>query len=269
MTESKFTLFVGDVVDKVLTQSKEWLEFAHKSLNKKQYKVSDTPLSYRKINYLDEVGALKSERKQNKGWRKFSFKELVYLSIVKELRYYGRSNESIRDFFEEFFKKEKCPTNSADIAMLISFSGISVNVVFDNQGNTGFYSVPMFQALHSKTKSFLSINLNEIMSSVWMQIKNVDLPYKDSLSIIRSIVEDFELDTKETELLAIIRNKDYKQIEVRRVNDDRWVVKASASSDTDISRLKELIEKKDFGSVTVQKKDGKIMYVKIEDTYKL
>ncbi len=72
-------------------------------INKKKFTVKDTPLSYRQVNTLDEDKLLTKDRENNSGWRKFSLKELIYFSVVYDLKKFGLSHEVLKDLSNSFF----------------------------------------------------------------------------------------------------------------------------------------------------------------------
>lgn len=63
---------------------------------KAQFTVNDLGISYRTANYWDTNSLFLSIRKKEKGWRRFSFIEYFWLSIVQYLRAFGFSLDTIQ-----------------------------------------------------------------------------------------------------------------------------------------------------------------------------
>ena len=59
-------------------------------LNQRNYDVGDTDITYRMINHWDQHNLLPTGlREETAGWRKFTFVEMVWVRIVKQLREFG------------------------------------------------------------------------------------------------------------------------------------------------------------------------------------
>ena len=84
-------------------------------LNQKRFTVSDTDITYRQINYLDKDGLLGIDaRKNGKGWRNFSIKEVIYLFLIIELKKYGFTQDKLRPICHTMLiaTKEETPTST-------------------------------------------------------------------------------------------------------------------------------------------------------------
>ena len=66
------------------------------TLNNKVFRVADSPLSYRQTNALAMDRLMPDNREKKEGWRKFSLKELIYISIVYELKKYGLKHVQLK-----------------------------------------------------------------------------------------------------------------------------------------------------------------------------
>jgi hypothetical protein len=59
-----------------------------KVLNYKKYKLSKREFSYRIINHWESNNIIDSQRPGDKGWRKYSIMDLVWLNVIKELQFF-------------------------------------------------------------------------------------------------------------------------------------------------------------------------------------
>lgn len=84
--------------------SKKKYDKIKEQLNKKSYPVSTTVTSYRTINSWSEAGLLLGENERDNGWRKFSFLDLLWLEVIKELRAVGFGLEKIAVLKDCLFK---------------------------------------------------------------------------------------------------------------------------------------------------------------------
>ena len=81
---------------------------------------NDLKIGSRSINYYEAIGLIRDPRGgEKKGWRKYSYIECVYLSIVRELRHYGINTDYIKTFYDTFVKDDdELFTNSILLAHL-------------------------------------------------------------------------------------------------------------------------------------------------------
>jgi hypothetical protein len=60
-----------------------------KQFNQQAYTIGEEKLSSRVLNHWYQSGIITDDRLDNKGWKKFSFSEIVWISIVIKLRKFG------------------------------------------------------------------------------------------------------------------------------------------------------------------------------------
>ena len=84
-------------------------------LNKQVFSISDESISSRVLNHWHEIGIVTDNRPDKKGWRKFSFAEVIWLSIAVQLRKFGldlRRIKEVKDYLDSFNSEDnqsKCP----------------------------------------------------------------------------------------------------------------------------------------------------------------
>ncbi len=241
-----------------------------KALNtEKKYKISDTRLTYRQLNDLDSNKLLPDNRENKAGWRKFSYKELVYLELVSELKEFGLKREQFKQLWESFFKEKSKDLDlnnkyHAEIAIGCVLGGIEITLTLDSKGNI-FYSDPIFSTISKYSKPHIRITLNEIINQLNPKIGMEKAPITFSSNSIVNMLND-----KEKELLKIIRDKDYTFVKVRKKDGELSVVHAEKyNSENEGLDIETLLKSRDYIDVTVKKRDGKIVNYKLEETIKL
>ena len=65
-------------------------------LNRRYFSLKETKISARTLNSWYKNNILNDDRIGGKGWSKFSFSELLWIGIVKELRNFGFSLKKIK-----------------------------------------------------------------------------------------------------------------------------------------------------------------------------
>ena len=111
-------------------------------LNQPQYTIGDETISSRVLKHWHDTGVLEDNRPKGKGWRKFSFSEVVWISIVSKLRKFGMDLKNIKevkqylDSFNSTKNQSKCPlldfyiahcmTSTMPIKLLVFDTGESI-----------------------------------------------------------------------------------------------------------------------------------------------
>jgi len=112
-------------------------------LNEKKYPVSKTDASYRVINSWSEAGLLLGEEDRDNRWRKFSFLDLIWLEIIKELRAVGFGLEDLsrlKDclFDNEYVEKSGDTTFFAFYTSRTQTEDVRLIVLADGKGTLAF-----------------------------------------------------------------------------------------------------------------------------------
>lgn len=236
-------------------------------INEPKFTVKNSSLSYRQINNLFNDGMLPDNRYNARAWRKFSFRELLYLEIVSELKAYGLEYDQYEDLKDAFFGKGKGQSEMA-VGLVLLQEQIILTLNHENQST--FHDTANFQMFSGNAVSFLFINLNELSNKLLLKVG-----YKKTISYY-GLMEEFlqpnrSLNAKEIELLGIIRNKDYKSIKVKTKEGKIELVKTDKVVQGYLTpkQITDLILSHDFADVKVTKRDGKVVNYSLEETHKL
>jgi DNA-binding transcriptional MerR regulator len=65
-------------------------------LRRKRFTLGRSETSSRVVNHWEAEGVVQDPREEGKGWRRYSILDLTWLSIVRELRSFGLSTETLR-----------------------------------------------------------------------------------------------------------------------------------------------------------------------------
>jgi len=267
-SKKEYILFLGDTTDELLAQGLDKIEVVRKFLNTKRFRVSDTSLSYRQINYLSDKEIIKNDRKTKNDWHKFSLKELVFLSVIKEVRTYGFGNDQLINLKRAFFEKDLML--SSDLAIMAILGGIKIILIIDDKLSIKFYTIPMFNLFEQCSKSFININLNEIVMDLWERSGKKRIKYKNEMDLDVEIMMDKKISRKELEILQIIRSKDYKKLTIRKRDGEDFLLNIDRDEkEIDYEKLLKIIKNKEYGDINITKRDGKMVNVKVEDIKKI
>lgn len=275
LAESPTILFVDEfLLSYVFNSKKENINKIIGFLNKKRFRVGDTGLTYRQINTMGGNGLLDDNRDGESEWRMFSLKELVYLLVIKELRKYGSIDRNLKKLRGAFFSSKL--SFESDMALIYIMYGEQMILVVDDDFSVSIYSSSEFLKSRGRSVSFISINLNEIYKVVWNKIGSDKLDYKTEYEkIVEKLISNAEnvgtqLSDKEFRILEFIRNSAYKVITVRKNNNsDNLLVKCERVEEINEKELSDIIKNDKFVDVSIIKKDGNIVNVKVENTFKI
>lgn len=246
------------------------------SINIKKYTVSDTSLSYRQANDLDTNNLLDNDRKSKSGWRKFSFKELVYIQIISELKKFGIKREQLQELWESFFKEpgenKKRPELRnkfiGEIVIGCVLGRIEMTLIVNNKGSV-IFSDPVNLLLVLNSEPQIILSLNKLVNDLLVKLKRESIPVKTNL---QSLVLGNSYSTeKESKLLKIIRDKKYSAIRLTKKDGDIAVIYAEESNNKSELTLKDfekILAEKDFINISIVQRNGKIVSYKFEETIK-
>lgn len=179
MDKNALPLFIAndlldeDFVDYLGKENKE----IHDLIRYKKYTVKGTDTSYRVINHWDNKGILPDGiQGDEEKWRKFSFIEIVWLEIVKELRSFGISLEDIKSIKEQVLiwnEKEKTYPWFEYFVIKSTYSSLDAYIAVTSSGKSGIGFSRDFEMSKSMlgSRSALMISLKEILSELGLDIK--------------------------------------------------------------------------------------------------
>lgn len=277
-----YPFHIGDGILNEYLRLDEKLGIAE-GINNVQYGVADAPLTYRQINELTKDDVLQDERDNERGWRKFSFTQLVFLEVVSELKGYRVRHEQLKELTQCFFKKPSRGTSEEHISKKVAewsigcaLIGIEIVVAFYPDGKVAFYDPANYSLLHRGMMgvippSYIHINLNEVINKIRRKMGAAPIPVTHSISegYIKGAV--LNVSSKEEKLLEIMRNTDYKTLRIKKKDGGTLVINAERSDGKDLSEAEfaKILKEKDFQTVTATTRDGKVVNLKVEETIKL
>lgn len=239
------------------------------AINAGPFPVSATGLSYQQVNWLTKDGLLgASEKAGERGWRKFQFREIVYLRVLSELRSFGVGNDALHGLHQLFYGN----TATADEIILACLKASETTLLFYSDG-TGFVLSPerLFKAEKADDEAVKRSAIRvSISRAVREALRFIGLEPTDALLTLGRMIQRFSLTPKEQEVLDLLRNGNYKEISITKKDGDTWLVHASNSTEgvTVENVIRELLTK-DYATIHVAISDGRLVYMNVEDTIKL
>lgn len=150
-----------------------------------RFRVAETGETYRVINSWDENGLLFENTGREKGWRKFSLTEMVWIHCLRELRGFGFSLAVLKKIREELFYFDGIKGrhyNPVEFAFFVAkaMSKLDVVLIVDKQGNGNVclnVDYENSQIIKPLPASYVLININNLYSEI---VKNQELSKKNN-----------------------------------------------------------------------------------------
>lgn len=234
--------------------SKEKVDRLKEQLLEPNYTLKDLKgITYRTINYWDEAGfLLRKRRKTEKGWRRFSVIEFIWIKLLDEIRTLNITIDSfIPILFKAFGYTSKDTGKGIEAAQIQFLNTITPIIIekksiilrifvdkaeIEDQGN--------IKDVKSNFENYVSISLNKLL---------IDFVINHSTNKLSHIPI---LNEHETELINLINNNNWEEI-VILVNGQKNIYQFNEKSKKD--DLKEITESifKPYSKITYKTKGGK------------
>jgi len=227
-------------------------------LNRRYFSLKETKISARTLNSWYKNNILNDDRIGGKGWSKFSFSELLWIGIVKELRNFGFSLKKIKivKVYLESLNTEKYDSKFVLIDFYF-YAGVK-------------FGTPMKLIVFSEGKTILS-RQTAIDSAIQSQIISgnyISIDFAALISQLISIVPnttDYTNDSRtnfENEIKQAIENDGIKSISIIKNKSDYLIEKEHTfETRKEASQFTSTIS---YGSTTEQKHNNKSVFKSIE-----
>lgn len=211
--------------------------------------------TYRIINHWESNGLIDSKRKDERGWRKFSLIEIIWLEIIKRLRQFGVSIKNINKIRKQLQRfQDKCEGSSfpeleflcasfpihKEPTYLLVYKDFSIDLALQSQMDVLEESL--------KSTEFIRISLHSVIKTLF--------PRKDFEPKINNKVV---LNDQEMILMGHIRSGFFDEISIT-MKDGR--INRLVKSTKNIERkLNELLSEKNYDTITLKRENGNIVSI--------
>lgn len=255
--------WVGEMIEEDMESFMSFCSF----LEKKEFSVSDTSLTYREASYinknlLDDAGRNKNE------WRKFNLKEVIYLAIIKELRRFGIKDKQLINLKKSFFDKDN--EIFSNIAILLTFQKMRIDIMIDQNLNIYFVdTVDNYSIFRKKFKTHINLNLNEYVMDVWEKISGNRIGYRDVLDVLNSFIPADE----DRKMLDLINKEGYEEFYWKKKGKGKEIKQIITGIKRERINQKDLIKlvNQKFTTIKTFKEDqkGEDINIEIKKTHKI
>lgn len=229
-----------------------------KQFNQQTYTIGEEKLSSRVLNHWYQSGIITDDRLDNKGWKKFSFSEIVWISIVIKLRKFGLDLQRIKkvkeqiDYYNTKDSKSKCPL--LDFYMLVAItSTIPIKFIVFESGQAEIVKqsdIDIANQLNLINEDFISIDINKLLDKALTK-KKVKADYFNSIKTSDNpLFTQLEESLSKNNIQSVTiktNDKDYLIDEVFFTKDGK-----EARTLTNMLQYGKVIENKNAGKSTYQ-----------------
>ena len=227
-------------------------------LNTRHFSLKETNISARTLNSWYKNSVLTDDRVKGKGWSKFSFSELLWIGIIKELRAFGLSLKKIKVVKEylESLNSTKYDSKYTLIDFYL-YAGVKFGkpiklIVFSEGQSLLSRQEAIDEAIQKQTigGNFISIDFTSLMSQLIATVPNTT---------------DYSNDTRtdfENEIKRAIDNEGIKSISIKKNKKDYLIEKEHIFNTR--KEASQFTNSLSYGSTTELKQNNKSIFKAIE-----
>jgi len=230
------------------------------SLNTRYRRIKDSRISYRLINHWAKYNLITAERDTEKGWRKYSFMDLLWLNIMLRLRLFNISLDTMVKIKESLYSAFRPKETASQFPILDYHTIMAITkrvpvylIIFDD-GTAEFLTQSEYDisASNFHFADHIKISLNRILQMSFFKSK-VDLePIPESIH---------DLSHEETELLFMLRMGKYESIKVK-LEDGKIELLEGVEMLKNDKRIIDILHENNYQNIEIKQKDGNVVLIK-------
>ncbi len=249
-------------------------------LSEKYFRPSDTKMTYRQIDLLENAGLLNGGAEGS--WQKFDAKDLVYLQVISDLKAFGFLNKQLEGINQAFYNEghfadmeDGTPIlNVVDFALYQVFNGIPWGLIIKQNGDIQAIECGDYAYSREKGSCWIFIDLHEVMITIGKRItesrgnsgKNAPIGI-----LLESLLRDKKFSDLGKEFLSILQKGKYDHITIQKREGDEILIEGKKTRATHAKNTFEAlgaIERADFQKIEVVTRNQKPVYFTYTDMYK-
>lgn len=228
-------------------------------LNEKTFRLTNEQISSRVITHWHESGILSDDRPEGKGWRNYSFSEMLWISIIIKLRNFGLDLNKIKkvkenlDLYNSTDSQSKCALLDFYIAVAINSKEPIKLIVFAN-GECELArqsEIDIAKQLDAIQDDYIDIDISRIVSS---RIKNSG----SNIDYLNSNYSPIE-----KEIRTAIELEEVHSLSIKVIGGDEYLLNKEYILSTK-QEMNSLLHKLKYAEATTLKRGNKVIYKVIE-----
>ena len=214
-------------------------------LKVRNMKILSKDFSYRVINHWEKNNLIDSKRIENKGWRKYSIIDIVWLYIIKELREFGVTHELLKKVRNSLEANSNKNFEFLHLAYYVSLAFVNIPVyilVFKN-GETYGMTEREYQMNkeYGSNNNHIKLNIGKILQKIF---PSMNLASDFSRPVYPAI--------DEKKAVQLLRSGKYDEVEITIENEqgiDEIITKQNNNNSEQIIRL---LKNNNFRFITIK-----------------
>jgi DNA-binding transcriptional MerR regulator len=186
-------------------------------LKKRHFSLKETKISARTLNSWYKNSVLNDDRVKGKGWSKFSFSELLWIGIIKELRGFGFALKKIK-VVKEYLESLNSTKYDSKFALIdfYLYAGVKfgkpIKLIVFSEGQTLLSRQEAIdEAIQKQTigGNFISIDFTSLVSQLIATVPNTTDYSNESRTDFENEIKK-AIDNEGVKSISIVKNeKDY------------------------------------------------------------
>lgn len=225
-----------------------------RTLNEKRFIISNEMLPARTLNHWQQVGLIRDDRPDGKGWRKFSMSEVIWIRIIMKLRKFGMNLESIRrvrDYLEIYSStgnQSKFPELDYYILYAMKFNKPAKMIVFDDgQALMGRQiDIDMAKQIQTICDDFISIDINNLVNEGFKEKSYTDYINHSTSNVALEVERSLFDNDIQSITITTKKNSEFLL--------EKEVIKATKKE------IEMLLNRLEYADVKTQKRGNKTVY---------
>lgn len=230
-------------------------------------------LSSRQMNDWDARGALPHDRASGTAWRRYSGREVFAILVCAEIRRrFGMPVERLK-WVQDFMLQDGA--DHLRVAMeMIGGLGLGVWIMTDCRKTflmdselefSGMWRSGYFGPHERDGAGFVLLNVDRL---VQLMVTQLGLPPLNRPEVGAGLMKAQNMRPDEFNAIQMIRNGDYESVEVVTRDGTIALTRAKSTRPDLAAAMESVLDEDDFETITVTKKDGKVVHVAKEVTVK-
>jgi DNA-binding transcriptional MerR regulator len=228
-------------------------------LQERRFTVGDTGVTYRVINHWEEKGLIpEGFRQTDKGWRKFSFVEMVWFEVLDQFRDFGFSLEDLKDIKDavlDWNEKTKSYPLFEFYVVKAFLSEDDPNILHFSDGNSAIGTLADIEVnkIFFGSRSVAQVSLKAILQNLGFSVTKQGLLMN---------ISDPEVD-----LISAVRDEDVSKVVIKNKKGKIHEIETSemiAENPNLRSITKEIEDSDTFADVIMKFSGGKAQSVEVK-----
>ncbi len=228
-----------------------------REISERKFRLIDDEITSRVLNHWQKEGLIVDNRPDGKGWRKYSFSDIVWLQIIKKLRSFGfeiAKIKMVKDKLDRYNSEEDislCPLldfyiieakeHKMPIKMLVyTDGGVDIARQIDIDDSTGYFL----------NQDYISINISA-MINIGLGTQFKDYSITDYTNYNKSDIEK--------SLSKALVFEEAQSVAIKLVKEDEYLLNKTIVVESK-EEMNELVSKMNYSDSTVSKSGKKKVY---------